>query len=216
MALNKYNPNNTNVKSLIGAVNKQLRDYYNTFGGQSNEYLKLYSKVTDKLQGSIYRQGVTFNMDKPEAPLQISTGKSVLKEFSDAKNLETLQKVRNELHNFGTALERAQPYLEYQKNQEDNMNIKEIANILYQITNNQTAIYNFIKESDSVSYNDKLMMSELFTEMNTTSKLEYERLIYIKKKIIDIYNKNLEKFVDESDYIESNDYNSFRTEEFQP
>lgn len=161
-ALNNYN---------IQAINKHLKSVFDMFGGQSQEYSKALQEVRSQLSENVLqqtaRQGLEYNADNPEKPLQLSVGKKSKEILS---NFETeLKNIRQSEKATGSALQQAQKYIDelQLKGKEFNLqNIKQMAQSEYNFNNNSNEWYKSLTESDYLTDDEKQDVRNIYSEIS--------------------------------------------------
>lgn len=158
-------------KSIVNSINKHLKSVFDMFGGQSTEYHLALQTVKENLNENVLaqtaRQGVNYNADTPDKPLQLSTGKKaldILSNFeSDVKNIRETEKA------IGSALEQAQKYIDALKavgKEFSLQNIHEYAQTNYDFDNNSNDWYRKLTESEDLTDSEKEEVREIYSEVN--------------------------------------------------
>lgn len=180
-----------NIKSTISAINKHLKDTFDLFGGQSEEYGRALRQVRDNLPDEvlqqIQRQGLNYAYDVPSKPLQFSGGKQAQNILLNFEN--DLQQIRTEQKETGSALTQAQKYINELKSagkQFSRQAIKEQASGIYSFRNNVNDWYADIDKSTVLSEEEKSALKADYSELNGADDYEYSVL---RRKITEKYNK---------------------------
>lgn len=180
-----------NIKSTISAINKHLKETFDLFGGQSEEYARALRQIRDNLPDEVLqqtqRQGLNYAYDVPSKPLQISGGKQSQSILSNFQN--DLQQIRTEQKETGSALMQAQKYIDELKStgkQFSRQAIKEQASGIYNFRNNVNDWYNDIDKSTALSEEEKSALKADYSELNGADDYEYSVL---RRKISEKYNK---------------------------
>lgn len=158
-------------KSIVNSINKHLKSVFDMFGGQSSEYHLALQTVKENLNENVLaqtaRQGVNYNADTPNKPLQLSTGKKaldILSNFeSDVKNIRESQKET------GSALEQVQKYIDELKaigKEFSLQNIHKYAQTNYNFDNNSNEWYRKLTESEELTDSEKEEVREIYSEVN--------------------------------------------------
>lgn len=158
-------------KSIVTSINKYLKSVFDMFGGQSSEYHLALQTVKENLSENVIsqtaRQGVKYNADTPNKPLQLSTGKKALDILSnyetDVKNIRETEKA------IGSALEQAQKYIDALKavgKEFSLQNIHEYAQTNYDFDNNSNDWYRKLTESEELTDSEKEEVREIYSEVN--------------------------------------------------
>lgn len=158
-------------KSIVNSINKHLKSVFDMFGGQSSEYHLALQTVKENLNENVLsqtaRQGVNYNADTPDKPLQLSTGKKALDILSnyetDVKNIREVQKET------GSALEQAQKYIDELKavgKEFSLQNIHEYAQTNYNFDNNSNDWYKSLTESEHLSASEIEEVRTIYSEVN--------------------------------------------------
>lgn len=190
-------------KSLITGINKHLKDVFEMFGGQSNEYNKALQQVRSQLSENILqqtaRQGLDYKADKPDKPLQLSVGKKsqdILANFeTEVKNVRQLEKET------GSALMQAQKYIDELKLKGKQFNLQEIKNIAsaeYDFSNNSNEWYKSLTESEYLSDDEKQEVKEIYSEVSH----KYNDPDWKNEKMT-----RLQYLLDKHDYLKETAYN---------
>lgn len=158
-------------KSIVNSINKHLKSVFDMFGGQSSEYHNALQQVKEQLNENVLsqtaRQGVNYNADTPNKPLQLSTGKKALDILSnyetDVKNIRKAQKET------GSALEQAQKYIDELKavgKEFSLQNIHEYAQTNYNFDNNSNDWYKSLTESEHLTSSEIEEVRTIYSEVN--------------------------------------------------
>ena len=158
-------------KSIVNSINKHLKKVFDMFGGQSSEYHQALQQVKEQLNENVLsqtaRQGVNYNADTPNKPLQLSTGKKALDILS---NYETdVKNIRESQKESGSALEQAQKYIDELKaigKEFSIQNIHEYAQTNYDFDNNSSDWYRKLTESEELTDGEKEEVREIYSEVN--------------------------------------------------
>ena len=158
-------------KSIVTSINKHLKSVFDMFGGQSSEYHNALQQVKEQLNENVIsqtaRQGVNYNADTPNKPLQLSTGKKALDILS---NYETdVKNIRESQKETGSALEQAQKYLDELKavgKEFSLQNIRKYAQTNYNFDNNSNEWYKTLTESEYLSDSEKEEVRTIYSEVN--------------------------------------------------
>lgn len=178
------------LDNILRTMNEYIKDIFDTFGGQSDEYMRTLRQVRENLPDSVLqqttRQGLNYVADRPTEPLQFSRGK---KSQEILQNFETdLSNLRQEQRETGTAAVQAQPYyLEQQieaqeKGQPLNVSkklIKEQAEDRYYFNSNVNDWYDEINNAEELTELEKQdikadysNLSENYWEVGARSSLQ--------------------------------------------
>ena len=186
-----------NISSTIKAINKQIKEVFDLFGGQSEEYMNALKQVREEIPDEVLqqtqRQGLNYVYDMPSKPLQISTGKNAQNILS---NFETeLKTVRNAQKETGSALMQAQKYINELKQKGKGFSrdtIKKQASGIYYFRNNVNDWYAAIKDSKALSEEEKSILKEPYSELNGSDDYEYAVL---RRKIKEQYDNIKDKLI---------------------
>ena len=180
-----------NIKSTISAINKHLKETFDLFGGQSEEYARALNQVRDNLPDEVlqqtHRQGLNYAYDMPSKPLQISGGKQAQNILSNFEN--DLQQIRAEQKETGSALMQAQKYINELKSngkQFSRKAIREQASGIYNFRNNVNDWYADIDKSTVLSEEEKSALKADYSELNGADDYEYSVL---RRKISENYER---------------------------
>lgn len=154
------------LDNILRTMNEYIKDIFDTFGGQSDEYMRAMRQVKENLPDEVLnktvRTGLNYAGDTPTEPLQFSRGKQsqeVLQNFEG-----DLQNLRAEQRETGTANVQAQPYyLEQQLQNNENgvpapvskQMVKEQANDRYYFNSNVNDWYDDIMNSEELTDYEK-------------------------------------------------------------
>jgi hypothetical protein len=158
-------------------MNEYIKDMFDTFGGQSDEYMRTLRQVRENIPDSVLqqttRQGLNYVADRPTEPLQFSRGK---KSQEILQNFETdISNLRKEQRETGTAAVQAQPYyLEQQieaqeKGQPANVSkklIKEQAEDRYYFNSNVNDWYDEINNAEELTELEKQDIKADYSNLN--------------------------------------------------
>ena len=141
------------------------------FGGQSSEYHNALQQVKEQLNENVIsqtaRQGIKYNADTPDKPLQLSTGKKALDILS---NYETdVKNIRESQKETGSALEQAQKYIDELKaigKEFSLQNIHEYAQTNYNFDNNSNDWYKTLTDSEHLSDSEIEEVRTIYSEVN--------------------------------------------------
>ena len=171
----------SSVDNLLRTVNEYMTDMFNTFGGQSTEYmaaLQQYRDILPEAALDLYaRQGNDYPGDTPDAPLLLSRGKASQTAFEALKtDLEALRAAQRQA---GTALVQAQKYLyepdkppEPEEKKPPKLQpktreyIRQRARENYELSNNLSDWYTTIMESEDITEQEKIMIKSYYSEIN--------------------------------------------------
>lgn len=103
-----------NLDSILRSTNQYMNDIFNTFGGESKEYMNALKQVKEALPETVLndtaRQGLDYEGAAPDKPLQLSRSKSSKEELSHfGSDLQELRELQKET---GTARKLTKPYIE--------------------------------------------------------------------------------------------------------
>lgn len=193
----------SSVDNLLRTVNEYMTDMFDTFGGQSTEYMAALQQYRDLLPGAaldLYaRQGNDYPGDTPDAPLLLSRGKASQNAFEALKtDLEALRAAQRQA---GTALVQAQKYLNEhvkppepdgkkppQLQQKTREYIRQRARENYELSNNLNDWYTTIMESEDVSEAEKIMIKSYYSEINARY-YDNEYIDEVKKAVIPLLER---------------------------
>lgn len=158
-------------KSIVTSINRHLKSVFDMFGGQSSEYHNALQQVKEQLNENVLtqtaRQGVKYNADTPNKPLQLSTGKKALDILS---NYETdVKNIRESQKESGSALEQAQKYIDELKaigKEFSVQNIHEYAQTNYNFDNNSNDWYKSLTESEHLTASEIEEVRTIYSEVN--------------------------------------------------
>lgn len=165
------------LDNILRTMNEYIKDMFDTFGGQSDEYMRTLRQVRENLPDSVLQQttrrGLNYVADRPTEPLQFSRGK---KSLEILQNFETdLSNLRQEQRETGTAAVQAQPYyLEQQieaqeKGQPANVSkklIKEQAEDRYYFNSNVNDWYDEINNAEELTELEKQEIKADYSNLN--------------------------------------------------
>lgn len=165
------------LDNILRTMNEYIKDMFDTFGGQSDEYMRTLRQVRENIPDSVLqqttRQGLNYVADRPTEPLQFSRGK---KSQEILQNFETdLSNLRKEQRETGTAAVQAQPYyLEQQieaqeKGQPAQVSkklIKEQAEDRYYFNSNVNDWYDEINNAEELTELEKQDIKADYSNLN--------------------------------------------------
>jgi hypothetical protein len=154
------------LDNILRTMNEYIKDIFDTFGGQSDEYMRAMRQVRENLPEEVLnktaRTGLNYAGDTPNEPLQFSRGKQAQEVLQNFEG--DLQNLRAEQRETGTANVQAQPYyLEQQLQNNENgvpapvskQLIKEQANDRYYFNSNVNDWYEDIINSEVLTDYEK-------------------------------------------------------------
>lgn len=193
----------SSVDNLLRTVNEYMTDMFDTFGGQSTEYMNALQQYRDILPEAaldLYaRQGNDYPGDTPDAPLLLSRGKASQNAFEALKtDLEALRAAQRQS---GTALVQAQKYLnEPDKPPEPDGKkppklqpktreyIRQRARENYELSNNLNDWYTTIMESEDITEPEKIMIKSYYSEINARY-YDNEYMDEVKRKVMPLLER---------------------------
>lgn len=193
----------SSVDNLLRTVNEYMADMFNTFGGQSTEYmtaLQQYRDILPEATLDLYaRQGNDYPGDTPDAPLLLSRGKASQNAFEALKtDLEALRAAQRQS---GTALVQSQKYLnEPDKPPEPDGKkppklqpktreyIRQRARENYELSNNLNDWYTTIMDSEDITEPEKIMIKSYYSEINARY-YDNEYMDEVKRKVMPLLER---------------------------
>lgn len=188
-----------NIDSALRMINKHLKDVFDMFGGQSEEYMNALNQARQNIPQEVLNQtarsGNNYAYDMPTEPLQISRSKNAKEIYNNFAN--DLQQLRNEQKASGTAKMQTQKYI--QELQERGIkptlqNVRQQANELYNFRNNNNDWYADLTKSPYLTEEEISDIKSDYSELNGADDFEYARL---RKSIRDKKNKYEKKIQQE-------------------
>lgn len=144
-----------NIDNLLRTLNQYMDDIFETFGGQSKEYMKALMQVKEALPESVLddvvRQGLDYSGDAPDEPLKFSRSKSSRSELEEFS--EDLRQLRAEQRESGTARKQAKKYIEDAEARgidPNEINIKEEAQHKYDFDNSTNDWYEDVMNDEDI------------------------------------------------------------------
>lgn len=170
-----------NLDNLLRSLNKYLVDIFDTFGGQSKEYMNAMKQVKEALPEKVLqdtaRQGLDYEGDAPEEPLQLSRGKASRDELEVFK--EDLQQLRNTQKDTGTARRQSQKYIDDAEAR--NIKIKDKAEYIrteaqhkYDFDNSTNDWYDEVMAHDYISDDWKEKIRDKYSQLHD----DYEDAVF--------------------------------------
>lgn len=159
-----------NLDNILRSTNKYLKDTFDTFGGRSKEYMNAVKQVKENLPESVLedvaRQGLHYDGDSPDEPLQLSRSKAAQSELT---NFQTdLQELRKEQKTAGTARKQSRKYYEDAESRgidPNDINIKEEAEKLYDFDSSTNDWYDAIMSNENISDDEKEEIRDLYSDL---------------------------------------------------
>lgn len=193
----------SSVDNLLRTVNEYMTDMFDTFGGQSNEYMTALQQYRDILPDAaldLYaRQGNDYPGDTPDAPLLLSRGKASQSAFEALKT--DLEALRTAQRQAGTALVQAQKYLhepdkppEPEEKKPPKLQpktreyIRQRARENYELSNNLNDWYTTIMESEDITDPEKIMIKSYYSEINARY-YDNEYMDEVKRAVIPLLER---------------------------
>lgn len=160
------------------SINRTLKQYFDTFGGESAEYRHLYNEVRKSMNGAVFRPEGIIKGDKASAPLQLSRSKDALSKY-DPDQLENLNK---KIKSHGSAKQVLSDRIREQRKRGNKdysvADVQADSNYVWEFENNREDIYEKIKAA-----NDEEGL-EFFSNINDQPlALQVDEI----KKILDKY-----------------------------
>jgi cell division septum initiation protein DivIVA len=188
-----------NIDSALRMINKHLKEVFDMFGGQSEEYMNALSQVRENIPQEVLNQtarsGNNYAYDLPTKPLQISRSKNAKEIYNNFAN--DLQQLRNEQKISGTAKMQSQKYIK--ELQEKGIkptvrNVRQQANELYNFRNNNNDWYTELTNSPYLTDVEISDIKSDYSELNGADDVEYAQL---RKSIREKKNKYEKKIQQE-------------------
>ena len=175
-----------NIDSALNQINKHLRDVFDMFGGQSEEYMNALTQARETIPEEVLQQtarkGLNYAYDMPTEPLQISrskTAKDIYSTFeSELSLLRTAQKAT------GTAKVQSQKYIKelVEKGIQPSIEyVRKQANELYRFRNTVNEWYTEAMKSEELTEEDKADIKADYSELSGS---DYEEYNILRKNII--------------------------------
>lgn len=159
------------IDNLLRTINEYMKDMFDTFGGQSQEYMTAMKQVRENIPKNVLdqtvRSGLKYAGDKPTEPLQFSRGKASQEILSNYD--ADISQLRKDQREQGTAQTQAQRYYEEQKQageQPTKQGAKERANERYYFNNSTNDWYSAIMESEYSTQEEKDITRMMYKELN--------------------------------------------------
>jgi len=161
------------IDNILRTLNKYMSDIFDTFGGQSKEYMKALKQVKESLPEPVLedvaRQGLDYSGDAPDEPLQLSRSKQAkneLKEFS-----EDLRQLRKLQRDTGTAKRQARKYIEDAEDRgidikDKDEYIREEAQHQYDFDNSTNDWYEDVMSDDDIPDDWKEEIRDKYSDLN--------------------------------------------------
>lgn len=180
-----------NIDSALRMINKHLKEVFDTFGGQSEEYMNAVNQVRTNIPQEVLNQtarsGNNYAYDLPTKPLQISRSKNAKEIYNNFAN--DLQQLRSEQKASGTAKMQSQKYIkELQEKgiKPTAQKVRQQANELYNFRNNNNDWYTELTNSPYLTDEEISDIKSDYSELNSADNEEYARL---RKSIREKKNK---------------------------
>lgn len=191
-----------NLDNLLRSLNKYLVDIFDTFGGQSKEYMNAMKQVKEALPEKVLqdtaRQGLDYEGDAPDEPLQLSRGKASRDELEVFK--EDLQQLRNTQKDTGTARRQSRKYIDDAEAR--NIEIKDKAEYirneaqhLYDFDNSTNDWYDDVMADEDIPDTWKEKIRDKYSTLNedyddANFRYELERMVRIAKRRGEVRRKH--------------------------
>ena len=180
-----------NIDSALRMINKHLKEVFEMFGGQSEEYMTALSQVRQNIPqealNQTARSGNYYAYDMPTEPLQISRSKTAKEIYNNF--ISDLQQLRTEQKASGTVKAQSQKYIKELQEKGIKVtvkNIKQQANELYNFRNNNNDWYTNLTNSPHLTDEEISDIKTDYSELNGSDPIEYARL---RKSIREKKNK---------------------------
>ena len=161
------------IDNILRTLNKYMEDVFDTFGGQSKEYMKALKQVKESLPEPVLedvaRQGLDYSGDSPEEPLQLSRSKSAKNELDSFK--EDLRQLRELQKETGTAKRQARKYIDDAKDRGIDVKnkdeyIREEAQHQYDFDNSTNDWYEDVMSDDDIPDEWKEEIRDKYSDLN--------------------------------------------------
>ena len=161
------------LDNLLRTMNEYMLDIFNTFGGQSDEYMRAMRQVRENIPEEALqktaRQGLNYIGDNPTEAFQFSRGKKAQEILSNFES--DLTNLRAEQRKTGTAAVQAQSYYDEQKLQEPETpvtkeKIKQQAEDRYYFNSNVNGWYEAIDNSEELTKTEKEDIKADYANLN--------------------------------------------------
>lgn len=193
------------LDNILRSLNQYMKDMFNTFGGESKEYMTALKDVKENLPEEVLQQtarkGLDFEGDAPTEPLQLSRGKEAKNVL---ENFETdLQEIRKDQKEQGTARKQTEKYREDAANRgldPETIDIQEEAKKLYDFDHSTNDWYEAIMSDPDITDDEKEEIRDLYSDLfeNYEDAAFRDRL---KEAARDILRAADERRSDDSAYI---------------
>ena len=158
------------LDNILRSLNQYMKDMFNTFGGESKEYMTALKDVKENLPDEVLQQtarkGLDFEGDAPTEPLQLSRGKEAKNVL---ENFETdLQEIRKDQKEQGTARKQTEKYREDAENRgidPDTIDIQEEAKKLYDFDHSTNDWYEAIMADPDITDDEKEDIRDLYSDL---------------------------------------------------
>lgn len=158
------------LDNILRSLNQYMKDMFNTFGGESKEYMTALKDVKENLPEEVLQQtarkGLDFEGDAPTEPLQLSRGKeakNVLENFES-----DLQEIRKDQKEQGTARKQTEKYREDAANRgidPETIDIQEEAKKLYDFDHSTNDWYEAIMSDPDITDDEKEEIRDLYSDL---------------------------------------------------
>lgn len=159
------------IDNLLRTLNQYMDDIFETFGGQSKEYMNALKQVKEALPESVLddvvRQGLDYSGDAPEEPLKFSRSKSSRSELEEFS--EDLRQLRAEQRESGTARKQAKKYIEDAEARgidPGEIDVKEEAQHQYEFDNSTNDWYEDIMADEDIPDDWKEEIRDKYSTLN--------------------------------------------------
>lgn len=162
------------VDNLIKTINDYVKDMYNTFGGESNEYMNAVEQMRRALPENVveqYVKNMSYRGGKPEKPAQIKRSKD-LQYFR-----EDLEELRKRQRMAGTAKVKQQKYIEKGK-KTTRQQIKQRAYERYKYDISDMYMVIMDADDDKISPIEKKAVQTIYRNNDVKINEQYIRDLY--------------------------------------
>lgn len=170
-----------NLDNLLRSLNKYLVDIFDTFGGQSKEYMNALKQVREALPERVLedtvRQGLEYEGDAPEEPLQLSRSRAAKDELEVFA--EDLRQLRAKQKDTGTARKQAKKYIEDAEARQLTVKdkaqyIREEAEHQYEFDNSTNDWYDDVMGDENIPDDWKEEIRDMYSNLNE----QYEDAVF--------------------------------------
>lgn len=160
-----------NLDNILRTINQYIEDIFETFGGQSKEYMRAMKQVKEALPERVLndtvRQGLDYESDAPTEPLKFSRSKAAKEELSSFS--EDIRQLRAEQRETGGIRQLKKQYIEDAKElgkDPKKIDFQEEAQKKYDFDNSTNDWYEEVMEDEDIADDEKEYLRDMYSNLH--------------------------------------------------